>query len=51
MLKNYMSLHLLGPVPVPKADDAPTSATGFFWRGWQGVTKVKQRIPFSFIDI
>lgn len=33
MLKNYMSLHLLGPVPVPKADDAPTSATGFFFGG------------------
>lgn len=36
MLKNYMSLHLLGPVPVPKADDAPTSATGFFLAGVAG---------------
>lgn len=45
-----MSLHLLGPMPVPKADDAPPSAAGFFLAGVKGSTKVIQRINFSFID-
>jgi hypothetical protein len=35
-----MSLHLLGSVPMPKADDAPPSATGFFlFGGGEGVIK------------
>jgi len=47
---NCMSLHLLGPMPVLKADDAPPSAAGFFLAGVKGSTKVIQRINFSFID-
>jgi hypothetical protein len=46
---NCMSLHLLGLTPVPKADDAPPSAAGFFLAGVKGSTKVIQRINFSFI--
>lgn len=36
---NCMSLHLLGPMPVPKADDAPPLAAGFFFGGGEGVNK------------
>lgn len=46
-----MSIHLFGTVPLPKADDAPSSATGFFDGGKGGGGSQKSSREFIVLEI